>query len=341
MQKNILLFIFFSAFSISFGQVGGQSVYQFLNLVTSPRQAALGGKVISIYDEDVNQAQFNPANINEEMDNRFSVNYGNYFNEVTYGTAAYAYTFDRRTQTFFAGANFVNYGKFDGYNEFAQPTGTFSGNEAALSVGYSYNIPFTNMHVGATGKLISSSLETYRSFGGAVDLGFLYVDDKNDVNWAFVIRNFGTQFSTYSGKREKLPTEIMIGISQEVKNIPVRWHVTLENLQQWKIAFANPNRATNTIEGDSEPEKVSILNNVMRHVIVGVEIFPKKVVNLRLGYNFRRGEELSVIDQRNFSGISVGFGLRVNNIKFNYSYSRYTLAANTSLFGLNIDLNSD
>ena len=29
-------------------QIGGNSTYQFLNLISSPRQAALGGKVITI-----------------------------------------------------------------------------------------------------------------------------------------------------------------------------------------------------------------------------------------------------------------------------------------------------
>jgi hypothetical protein len=36
--------------------------------VTSPRQAALGGKTITIYDDDVNQVNFNPATIKCEMD---------------------------------------------------------------------------------------------------------------------------------------------------------------------------------------------------------------------------------------------------------------------------------
>jgi hypothetical protein len=107
-KKQIFFFIFLTS-TLSFGQVGGKSVYQFLDLVTSPRQAALGGKVITIYDTDVNQAMFNPAAINEKMDNHLSLNYGSLFGEVTYGTASYAYTFDRRTQTFHAGVNYVNY----------------------------------------------------------------------------------------------------------------------------------------------------------------------------------------------------------------------------------------
>jgi hypothetical protein len=60
--------------------------------VTSPRQAALGGKTITIYDDDVNQVNFNPATINVEMDNHLALNYGSYYGEVTYGTASYAYT---------------------------------------------------------------------------------------------------------------------------------------------------------------------------------------------------------------------------------------------------------
>ena len=141
-----------------------------------------------------------------------------------------------------------------------------------------------------------------------------------------------------SGTKEKLPTEIIFGVSKTLENIPVRWHLTLENLQQWQVAFSNPNRAVAGIEGDVTPEKVSFLNNAMRHVLFGVELFPKKSFNLRLGYNFRRAEELKVEDIRNFSGISFGFGMKFNKMKFNYSYSRYTLAGNTSLFGLTINL---
>lgn len=339
MINKLIISFFFLLCAIGYGQVGGKSVYQFLNLVTSPRQAALGGKVLTIFDQDVNQAHFNPATINPEMDNHLAVNYGNYFGAVTYGTAAYAYTYDRHVQTFHVGVNYVNYGKFEGYDEYGSATSTFTGSEMALSFGYSYNVPFTNFYIGGNAKLISSTLESYNSYGAAADIGALFIDERNDVNWALVVRNIGTQITTYSGLQEKLPLEVLIGVSQEVENVPIRWHLTLENLQQWNIAFSNPNRATSTIDGGVIPEKVSFFNNALRHVVIGAELFPKKGFNLRFGYNFRRGEELGIEDQRNFSGISLGFGLKMSNIKFNYSHSRYSLAGNTSLFGLTINFN--
>ena len=197
------------------------------------------------------------------------------------------------------------------------------------------------MYVGANVKLISSTLETYNSWGAATDIGFLYVDDKNDINYAISVRNLGFQIKPYDNVNEKLPLSIDAGISQLMEHVPIRWHVTLENLQQWNIAFSNPNRAEGSLDGSSNEEKVSFFNNALRHLILGAELFPEKGFNLRLGYNFRRGEELRIVDQRNFSGISVGVGLRFGKVKFDYSYSRYTVAANTSLFGLMIDLDRD
>ena len=323
----------------TFGQIGGKSVYQFLNLAQSPRQAALGGKTVTVVDYDVNQAFYNPATINEKMHNRLSANYGSYYGEVSYGTAAYAYTYDRHLQTFHAGISYVNYGTFEGRDELGNLTSDFTGSEAALSLGYAYNLPWTDMYVGANAKLISSTLESYNSWGAAVDLGFLYVDVDNDINYGLTVRNLGFQIKPYQDTNEKLPLAIDAGISQLMLHVPIRWHVTLENLQQWNIAFSNPNRAQGSLDGGSEEEKVSFFNNALRHVILGAELFPEKGFNLRLGYNFRRGEELRIVDKRNFSGISVGFGLRFGKVKFDYSYSRYTIAANTSLFGLMIDLN--
>ena len=339
MLRKLVFLLSLLLSAATFGQIGGKSVYQFLNLVQSPRQAALGGKTVTVVDYDVNQAFYNPATINEKMSNRLSANYGSYYGEVSYGTAAYAYTYDRHLQTFLAGISYINYGTFEGRDELGNQTSDFTGSEAALSLGYAYNLPWTDMFVGANVKLISSTLESYNSWGAAVDLGFLYVDYDNDINYGLTVRNLGFQIKPYEDTNEKLPLAIDAGISQLMLHVPIRWHVTLENLQQWNIAFSNPNRAQGSLDGGSEEEKVSFFNNALRHVILGAELFPEKGFNVRFGYNFRRGEELRIVDKRNFSGISVGFGLRFGKVKFDYSYSRYTIAANTSLFGLMIDLN--
>ena len=324
-----------------FSQVGGQSVYQFLNLNTSPRQAALGGKIVTLYDEDVNQAHFNPATINGDMNGQLALNYGSYYGEISYGTLSYARNFGERNQTYFGGVNYVNYGTIEGYDEDGQKTNDFTGSEASLAVGTAYVIPNSKFIVGTNAKLISSSLESYYSLGIALDIGVSYVNKEKRINWGVAFRNIGAEIKPYYETREKLPFEITAGFSQRLEHVPIRYHITIENLQQWQLAFSNPNRAQVSLDGTVTEEKVSFFNNMMRHTIIGAELFPENGFNLRIGYNFRRGEELKILEQRHFSGLSFGVGLKINKLKFNYSYSRYTLAANTGLFGLTIDFSGD
>ena len=321
-----------------YAQLGGESTYQFLNLVSSPRQAALGGKVITNFDYDVVGGLYNPAAINVEMDNQLALNYSSYLGGISYGTAAYAYTWDRHVQTFHIGMTYINYGTFDGYDQSGNSTGTFTGNEAALSFGYAYQVPFTDFYLGANGKIITSSLEQYSSIGGAVDIAAMYINERLDFHAALVVRNLGAQFTTYAGMQEKLPLEINFGMSQTLENVPIRWHLTFENLQQWPIGESNPARATTDLDGNQTQEKVGFLNETLRHTIIGAELFPDRGFSIRAGYNFRRAEELRIVDQRNFSGLSFGIGIKLNKMRFSYSHARYSGASNTSFFGLQIDL---
>ena len=333
-----MLFLMMSTTVSVFAQLGGNATYQFLNLMSSPRQAALGGKVITNVDYDVTQALYNPATINIEMDNQLALNYANHLGDIRYGTAAYAYTVDRRTQTFHAGVTYINYGNFEGYDENGNSTGDFTGNEAALSIGYALQIGFSDFYAGANIKLISSKLEQYSSFGAALDFGVIYINEYLDFNAALVVRNIGTQLTTYAGLNEPLPFEIDFGMSQTLENVPIRWHLTFENLQQWPIATANPARATTDLNGNQTQEEVGFLSQLIRHTLLGVELFPNKGFNLRLEYSFRRAEGLRIIEQRNFSGLSFGIGLKFNKLRFSYTHARYSLASNTSFLGMQIDL---
>lgn len=338
MLKKITTIICLLTTTAIYAQVGGESTFQFLNLVSSPRQAALGGKVITNYDYDVTSGLFNPASINAEMDNQLALNYSSYLGGISYGTAAYAYTWDRHVQTLHIGMTYINYGEFDGYDQNGVSTGTFTGNEAALSAGYAYQIPYSDFYVGANLKLITSKLEQYNSIGIAADFGAMYINERLDFHAALSVRNLGAQIVTYAGLNEKLPLEVSFGMSQTLENVPLRWHLTFENLQKWPLSFSNPARATTDLDGNQTQEEVGFLGEVLRHTVLGAELFPERGFSIRLGYNFRRAEELRLEDQRNFSGLSFGVGFKLNKLRFSYTHARYTSASNTSFFGLQIDL---
>lgn len=319
-------------------QIGGQNTYQFLNLPKSPRLAALGGKNVTLYNFDPTNAMENPALVNFEMDKQLAVNYMSLGAGINYGTASYAVLVDRRFQVLQGGISYVNYGSFDGFDEFGNATGDFGGNEVALSVGYAYRIGRSDFHVGGNAKLITSRLEEFTSFGGAVDLSVTYLNEQQDLRIAAVVRNLGTQFKPFNNVRESLPFEAIVGISQELRDVPIRWHVTLENLQEWNIAFRNPNRDEVGLDGSVEEDDPGFFNNVLRHGILGLELFPDGGFSIQVSYNFRRGEELRIIDQRSFAGLSAGFMLKINKLRFSYAYSRFNSAVSTNFFGLQIDL---
>jgi hypothetical protein len=122
--------------------------------------------------------------------------------------------------------------------------------------------------------------------------------------------------------------------------VPLKWFVTLDNLQQWDISAKNPSDQTTDLEGNVNQEEVSFISNTLRHFIIGAELFPERIINLRIGYNFRRAAELKLQNARTFSGISVGFGVKMNRFKFNFAHSKFHSAANVNTFSLEINLDS-
>ena len=326
----------FSICSIK-GQVGGEEVYQFLNLSTSARQIALGGEVLTLLD-DVNQPIWNPSVINEDLDNKVSVNYTSYLAGINIGSLSYAKFVSRRFGTIHGSIKYIDYGSLIGADELGNETGNFNASDIAVSVGYSINIPNTNLFVGSNIRVINSSISNFSSTGISTDLAILYNNPYKPFVITFVVRNLGTQIKTYNGVKEKLPFKLALGGSYKLEHVPLKWYATIDNLQKFDISVPNPSDQTTDLEGNVTSEDVGIIENTMRHFVIGAELFPESALNIRVGYNFRRAAELKLQNARTFSGFSFGFGIKMNKLKFNYAYSKFHSAANASTFSLLIDL---
>ncbi len=337
-MKRYKIFIFFLIFTtVSNAQIGGNSVYKFLNLPGSAKQTALGGKVFTGLNNDIFQPAGNPASLAEEMNNKAGVNYSSYLGSLNYGNIAYARKF-KKIGMLYAGVSYINYGTFQYADESGERNGTFGASESAVLLGYSYQIPKTNLKVGINTKFIFSSLESYSSTGIATDLGFLYDNKKNGLQTALVFKNIGTQLTTYQGTKEKLPFEINFSFSKLFSHAPLKWFVTFENIQKPKIAFVNTAHNTEDPNGEVIEENIKFTDHFFRHLILGAEIFPRKKFNLRFGYNFRRTAELSLKTQRFMSGINFGMGIKLRKFEINYAYGKYNLASNAHFISATINL---
>lgn len=335
-MKIVVQLIFFVSF-LGYSQVGGERVFNFLNIPTSAHQAALGGEVLTLQD-DVNQPLWNPATISRFMDNQVGLNYVNYLAGVNIGSVTFAHLINRRIGTIHVGINYINYGEFIGADEFGNETGEFTARDLAISVGYAYNIAFSDFYIGANAKILSSKIENYTSNGAAFDFGIYYFSDLRPYSFTAVIRNMGYQISPYDEKRESLPLEIAAGASFKMEDVPLQWHFTITNLQKWNISEPNPSNGQTDLDGNTQEENINFFTNAIRHLVIGLELFPDKGFNIRLGYNFRRAAELGLAESRTFAGISAGFGLKMGRFKIDYAYTKYHPADNSSTFTLRIDL---
>lgn len=335
-MKRIILLVIFTSFNI-YSQVGGESIFNFLNLNGTARQASLGGNVLTLMD-DINQPIWNPSVINSNLNKQLSVSYMNYLADVNMGTASYAHKLNDKIGIFHTSISYLNYGSFVGADENGVETGDFRAYDLSLTLGYSIKIPNSNLYIGSNLKVINSVIENYSSFGLGGDVGFLYQNKHDPFVFTLVVRNIGYQITVYDEEREQLPTQVEMGASYKLQNVPITWHLTINDIQRWKLGYSNPSNSITDIDGNITEENIGFIDNAMRHFSIGAELFSESAFNIRLGYNFRRSKELMLIDKRTFGGLTAGFGIKMNKFKFEYAFAKYHPATNASIFSLHINL---
>ena len=333
-MKIFILIVFSLLAFTSKAQLGGGRTYGFLELTNSSRVAALGGNYLSINDDDITLAYANPALITKEMSSRLALNYLNYFSGINAGFVSYGQHFDK-AGTFVASMQFINYGVFQETDVSGNELGSFKAAEYALTVGWSKQL-WENIALGVNLKNIYSSLDSYTSYGLAADVAANYKNDPNHFSASLIFANIGRQITTYTnGVREPIPFNIKFGVSKRFEHAPLRIIVLADNLQQWDLTYSDPN-----IPVEKDPFTGEIIttkkgwdfgDKLMRHLVVAGEFAPGKGnFALRLGYNYRRREEMKIASRRAMVGFSWGFGFKVYKFHLSYARATYSLAGATN-----------
>ncbi|MCU7613643.1 type IX secretion system protein PorQ [Chryseobacterium sp. GMJ5] len=326
-MKKVLIFSLFLSGIVSFAQTG-TNVYPFLNIPVSARQAALGGDAITIRDYDVSFAIANPALLNKDSDKQLSVNATAYLADSKYGTIAFAKDLDNGHMVT-VNARYMNYGNIPRTDESGFEMGEFSASDVAVGGGYAFQFE-EDWTIGGGINFITSKIDTYTSSALSGNAGITYHNKKNKEVASLVFRNFGYQFKSFNGVRENLPFRIDLGYTKILNSFPLAVTITAHDLQKLDISS----------EYNLDGQEVNIGRKIADHFSIGAELFPEKSFNIRLGYNAKRGSELAVTDQRNFSGISAGFGLKISKFRIDYAHVRYHNSSNVNQIGISVDLSS-
>lgn len=338
-KRVVLNLILFLIVCQSSAQVGGEGAYQFLNLSTTPRIAALGGKVASLENPELGIALFNPSLLTSEMHNQLALSYVGYYAGVKYGSVLYSRNIEK-FGTIGIGITEVSYGSFIEANEGGTITGNFTASDMAFNLIYSRAID-SAFTVGINVKPLYSHLYTYNSFGIAADLGVNYHRPNSLFSAGLVLKNIGTMIKPYTDDYEKLPFEIVLGISKKLAHAPFRFIITLHQLQNMNMSYKRPEAESSTLGGDEVTKDSKIKNlsdEALSHAILGVEFTPIKSFTFRVGYNYQRRNELKVDEKVSSVGFSWGFGIKISTFQLSYGQSRYHLSGPSKFFSISTDL---
>ena len=312
-QKALSLLLVLAVLPVR-AQTGGDNTYEFLNLGHSAFASATGGMTVSGKRDDLSLSYFNPALLSASMDNDVSLSFTTWVAGIKYGYVSYA----RHTETkgtIAGGLSFISYGRFTEADAAGNITGTFSASEYAFNILWSLEID-SAFTVGINLKPVLSHLESYFSAGICADLGATYHNTRLLLDAGLVIRNAGLQLKSYTGAGgEPLPFEIIAGVTKRLAHAPFSFSMTVRHIEK-------PNLIYDYDSGDDIPAG-GLGENILKHIIVGVEILPADSFWAGLGFNYQRRSEMRTRQNTGLAGFSAGFGFRTNSFELSYGHEAF------------------
>ena len=315
-KSSILAVVLMIAASMRLQAQESNSVFSFLNLPTSAHVVGLGGRNISVADDDISMGFHNPALLAGVSDRTVGLNFFTYMKGSNAGSAAYAQAHGERG-TWGVSAQFVGYGSMTETTASGEVLGEMNALDMALGGSYCYLLG-GNWSGGVTGRFIYSHYGEFTSCALAVDLGLNYYKKENDLSFSAVARQIGGQLKAFGDRHERLPFGLELGLTKGLGHAPIRFSVTLSDLTRWKSDYYY-----------SAGKKISAGRILTNHFCVGVDILPVSFLHISAGYDFRRAYEMKAAGSSHGAGLSVGAGVKVRRFNISLAYAKYHVGAPT------------
>lgn len=346
MKKTLILLLAYANFAtLGHAQVtGGKHAFEFLRVSNSPHVSALGGMTPAAMGQDVSFALQNPGLLSLADHNQLALSHNIYYAGISMNNLQYAYHVGPLNTDFALGVQYLNYGAFDQTDIYGNKLG------AVNAVDYSINLSAARSYLekwryGATLKVAHSSLAERSALALLADVGVVYEDTQNLITVGVVAKNMGVVVKKYASenKQEPLPFDLQIGITKELKNVPLRIFAVAHHLYQWDIRYDNPEDVVKNyfFGANEEPEKEKsyFIDKFFRHFNFGGELILAKRVTVSGAYSHLRRSDLGYNESKGLAGFSFGLGVDLNKLHLRYGRSYYATAGAYNEIGLSLQLN--
>jgi hypothetical protein len=317
---------------------GGRNKLDFLQLPTQAKSTALGTNHLTISGHDPAIFLQNPAVIDSSQSDNISVNLMPYLADTKFVNLAYSSGLKNSSGKWAVGLQYLNYGTMTETDDLGNITGEFRAADYGLSAGYGHRMgAFT---LGATAKLVASSIASYTVWGLATDWGAIFRHPEEDITVGFVVKNIGFLKQNFVGVSAPiLPLDIRIGITFKPRYMPVRVSLTAHHLNKFDMVYNDPNLFyTYDNNGKKTLRKIGVAEKLGRHLSIGAEALIHPNFRILLGYDHLRRQELRLADRGALAGFSFGAWLRIKQFEVGYGRAQCTPGLGSSSLSIVMNL---
>lgn len=312
----------------TFGASAQIASFQSLNAPFGARNAALGGKVVSLADGDVMQFAHNPAVLDSVATGAVAVNFSPYFAGIYSFSGAYLADFKQLGKLAFS-LTYLDYGTFTETTDNGDLLGEFQASDYVISIGKSHQLG--SFSLGANLKYALNGIAGYNASVILGDLGGIYHAPDTDFTIGLVLKNFGFIINDFTGNNNEVPFDVQISSSIKPAHMPFRFSISAFNLTGSGHYFENERNISRVVK---------LADKFLRRINVGTELIIHENIQLLIGYSHLRRQELRLYDSAEGAGFSYGFLIGIKNIRFRYAHATYHAAGGTDFFTIQTNLNS-
>jgi len=320
--------------------IGGSTIFNFVNLPNTPQLTGLGGVNVSQTSNDVGMAFYNPALLTSSMHTQVNTVFNSFFSGISTYDLSLGYHSTQLNTNFLWGVQYFDYGDIQQTDGLGNTLGSLHPTDWSMQFSASRSY-LQKWNYGATLKFLNSDYGQYRSNGIAADVGVLFHDTVSLFSASIVAKNMGTQLKKYDGAgAEDLPFDLIAGISKRLAHAPFGFSITADHLHQLDIRYNDTLFSNSNDFGVSNNNKKFTFDKIFRHFIIASQIYIGDHLEVSLGYNHLRRQELNIDKGGNgLNGFSLEVGALFSKIQVRYARAYYQSNIAYNQFGLNFQLN--
>lgn len=284
-MKKILAALILLSTAITGEAAGvGTTGAQFLKVGIGARPMAMGGAFSALAD-DANAINWNPGALGTIAQKNVTASYSSLFRDQSQGFMGYVSPLKEGMGTLGVGLNYLIVSNIDRRAaDTEEPDSRFSNDNFALSLSYGRAVALEGLSLGGNVKYIRTTLDAYSASAVALDFGALYKTRIENLTAGLSLQNLGTRIGP-----DPLPFLIKGGAAYKLFGSKLALAADVDWLAVDQRAYLG----------------------------LGTEYWLQKVMAVRAGYQFGRGQDQ--LGGR-LVGFGVGLGVKLERFSLDYAF---------------------